>query len=1315
MSSAAASSLVGRDDVRREFDAIMAPAAERRILLVSGASGMGKSYVVDWLRRNRCGDAPNARLLLAPGLSEGDILSQLAGGLDRRAGESFSAAMTTVRERWKARPLQPIHLTQEARGTLGGSVSDVQQTFVYNASDTDVQMRAERMDALERALAPLGRRPFVVFVDEAEHLEDPKLRRFVVDELVARLRTHFPEIRLYFTGQSVPDDEFAPHEARSVELEAFTREVTAGVLHGVGVGAPEVQRRLFELTGGHPLLFAMTLDAIRRQGRPPTPEELDDLIATPDEARRTQRIYDKVAHDFGGEAARSAVEHLPLFEWFDRGILRAVFGEGISADDFEQIVQRSFVKRLPGGRWRCHDIIRRHLSEHLRGTDPDACADMGRRAADAFVSRLELEETRAGTRFFTGRLAIATAAFDAALHHSLPRAERMLVDEVVPAVSEAATDFLFGLSRDVERRTDAPGVLRLAGDIRVFLESYIVRHFDRRFADFLLRMAAAAATRGDGARRANLLGAAARVLTRLGDHAGARDAADEAVAADASQGSALLRVDVLLGCGDVEAAASALDLAKDGFGDSGELRIAEAAVARATRDSAAVVRILTDTVAAFPGSATEALLALAQHLAASGDDEGALVQARAVLERDPRNDAAREIEAATLMRRGTVRTAADSLLSSGALISKALDEAAQANALVSEPARRALVLAALEHDPASADLATSLALCDSMAVAGDIAGVDRIAGLLAARWPETAPICEAKRGVARFSAGTLAEVPGILQPLVDRGVRYVDVYPCLATCYAQLGEHERTRSTLARGIQVIPPLRDMFEAQVAASLARDRGPDAALDHLDALEREGVAGPHCLVAKANVYVGAKRLDDAEAILERLIHTDAAAGLPELGLVSVRILYSAVLLHSGRREKSLEVLDSIPVLFPDNQFALSQTGQALARLGEEARLAKLVDRRRGIRDGTFAILAGALAELIASRATGVEELFDRLRLEPHRIEIAVAIDAWITSRGLFDRAATVVQEIEKIAPGTVDAMQRVSQTAIDVAGGRIVSECMERLHRNPNDTSARFAAAGVLARRGSLDEAISVLGPLRGTSAAGDAVVDAFEANEYVKADRYADAERVLAPYLADRLPPPRELLGPLAAVLKHRGSPGEQIEFLRRVEATFPEMRLDITEAIADILLADSRPADAIAVIRPVADAGAMPAGLVVSQARALAGLGRSDDALAALATARARAEVAPRDRTMLLCESGRLQWEAQRAEESIADYLAAGEASPDAALPRRRLAEVYEQTGRPDLAYDALTEAIGLNPALAGANAAMLQRLHAARAAQRPA
>ena len=955
---------IGRAEVIQAFDDLVSPEASRRILLVDGLSGTGKSFLADWLRQTRCASIPAAKITLSPVFQERDVLGSIIAQLDPQAAGGYAAAIAELDARDQEHPLVQLSLSQSAEGRLGGSVSNVQQSFQVSlgeaAGAAELQRRARRLDSFSRALGSVTSKSYVMFFDECEHLANPDLRTFILQVLVPRLQSSGSTLRLYFSGQAVPSEAFSSHEYRIFHLAGFDFAETGQMLSRAGFTDAQLQRRVFEFTAGHPLLLAMwledVLDARQPSGQLAFPEEAVD------EAGRTRWIYDRIVGRFTDSDLRSFAANLCLLAWFDLSLIRSVFGASISEQSFDQMVRRSFIKPL-GRRWRCHDIILKYLPAHRRETDPDACDAIHECTEQALRKRLATEEERSGTHFFPDRLLVTSAIVHSTSQISRARAERFAVAEVVAATVAQDRDYLLGLARDLETHAEFPALVALGDDTTRLLAQVGARRVDSRSLKFLEQLAAAAEAQQDpGAAQALYYGASV-IAGAHGSHAKALSLAEAASRVNPSPENRVLCALSAARAGDSVKARAQLEACRAEFGDSPDVRLAEADMTSEGGDAPQAVRILTECIAAFPDSAVEAFLRLSRMAIQKGDSAGAAKHLDAVLEREPANFEALNLRSGILVDEGRIQEALPLIGRMSGKLLNVIDAGVRLYQQLSNAGVRERLLADFAQDPRSVNLSILLALLDLLAMQGKVDEVDAISSRLSELWPETADLGVLRRGLARLAARRLDAVPPLLEPLVARGLIFLDLYIGLADCYGRQLQYERQRAVLQQALDRLPEAADLLAAQYARSLERDHSAAEALRYLD--DRDPV-GPNCLLAKAELLAASDR-SAAENVLQHLIYTEDRDSLPEPSLVAARVFYGTLLLRRDEKDSALEILDTTLDLFPDNRQGIVLIAGLFSRLGDEERLRRLA---RAVQERMPAVsldIMGGLAAMIAARGS------------------------------------------------------------------------------------------------------------------------------------------------------------------------------------------------------------------------------------------------------------------------------------------------------------------------------------------------------------
>ena len=465
--------LSGRGEVITAFETVAGSESAPWVMLVDGISGSGKSTLAEWLCASWSAECPCSRLELTRTLNVEDVLRRLAAGfapaiaarLDEELREVDAAARSIIDVDYS--PKQSMDASR--RASIDSSHQQANLTVDLGSYSESVllEQRTRRLNALERALAPLRGTRWILFIDECEHLEHPDVSQFVLGELVQRLRASFPAMRLYLTGQSVPTARFGLADRLTRTLESFSEEVTASIAGEAGLGEDAVGL-VYELSRGHPLLVGMAIELLSSLDGPLTAHLIAELERDLDDRARTEWLYGRILNRLP-EGLRDIATHLALLEWFDLDVLGRLFDD-VDAEVFDELERRSFIKTRPDRTLTCHDAIRRHLGRSMLERDARASRDFLRRAAAAYRDALNDEVIRLESIFVGGRLDYVSAAFRAACVGD-PGSASMILTDIGLAVRAVHRDHAYSVLRVVEETAELPARLDgLARRMRNFLE-----------------------------------------------------------------------------------------------------------------------------------------------------------------------------------------------------------------------------------------------------------------------------------------------------------------------------------------------------------------------------------------------------------------------------------------------------------------------------------------------------------------------------------------------------------------------------------------------------------------------------------------------------------------------------------------------------------------------------------------------------------------------------------------------------------------------------------------------------------------------------
>ncbi|MDQ6831150.1 MAG: hypothetical protein M3081_19985, partial [Gemmatimonadota bacterium] len=475
MSPSGAGAFVGRDAEIRQFESLVAEDSPHWVMLVDGLPGMGRRALIDWLRKHRCAGLLSAKIDLTPGSSESDVMRLLVGQLDASLAAEFEHQLAQLASEEGRQTLVNYAPSFDMRASFLGSIQEASQgnvTMPLGDLATVVQLdrRTRRLDLLESVLSQLRDRIWVLFVAGAENLDEGPLQRFMLRELVPRLRARFRGFRLYLSGQTVPSSGFARAEQISVTLGPFSAKETTDFLEHAGRDTSE-SKAAYSLTGGHPLLLSMYVDGAAARGRGASAAAAPLL----DDSARTNWIYDGIISTLPSASLRAIAPDLASLDWFDLSLLRTVFETPITPDDFQSLVKRSMVKALANGRWRCHDLIRPHLVAQRASLDPEGTRALQRRAFAAYRGRIDGEEERAGAKWFSDRLGFVSAALHSASAFSSREAEAFALSELALGVLEFEEAYVYALARSLDAPSAAAAIKKIGQQTRGLLEDLTIQ------------------------------------------------------------------------------------------------------------------------------------------------------------------------------------------------------------------------------------------------------------------------------------------------------------------------------------------------------------------------------------------------------------------------------------------------------------------------------------------------------------------------------------------------------------------------------------------------------------------------------------------------------------------------------------------------------------------------------------------------------------------------------------------------------------------------------------------------------------------------
>ena len=1289
--------LVGRDQEIAAFERLISGPGTVWAILVDGFSGTGKSVLVDWLRMFKCQKIPNAKLTLSRSVDEAQLLGSLADQINPAIKEHFSKLLAEeVRQ-----PLLQYAPSMSMEAASKGSIKDASQTsnLTVDSSLNDVLKLArltQRLDMVVDALSILKEQTWVLFIDQFEYLTNPDAIH-LLQNLISRLHTSFPGFRVYLTGQSVPEDWFSRHERYTSSLGSLSFKQTRDLLDSVGIKREDLQRSIFKATDGHPLLLSMLIeDVLASQG------EIDaDLSSLEDfdEPTRTTWIYERVVDRFEDPVLRRLATNLSLFEWFDLSLLRSVFGGGIGEDSFRELVRRSFVKTLPGGRWQCHEIIRKYLRPNREQLDPVEYKDIHKKIFQTIEARIEGESEHSGEKFFPSRLEYITAALNSVAAFSLPQASKFANLEVATSAATDNTEYLFGLAHYLVNGDLPENLSQLGARVLRLLGGLGLLRLDSDSLDFIEELSRGSREAGDLWVSDTLLSVGAYSSFIIGDQQRARTFARRAITTHDTIENRVLLVDILAKSGAVDEARQELENAKAKLGDSLNLRLAAAGIALASGDRKTAITGYTEIIAQFPEAGTEARLKLAEILFEDNESEAALKQVQTVLDLDPNNRDALILRLSILTSLGRVREAMGSTKDLVKFLPAIINQVTPFLNMLSDPLAKSNMLADLMYQPDDVPVGVFLIWMNFLALEGDVEYIERLGGYLEKRYAETKDIVNEKRGTARSFAGRHEEAIKILEPLIKLKELIPDAFFSLARSLGETGQYKREREVLQEWSERLPDFRDRIDQLTAQSFASEQGTPAALKYLEAKAQKNELGPLGQLTQAQYLAGAGELEPAIDILERVIYTQDSDTLPIGALVDGRLQLAMLLIKTSAYDKARAIAHELLNALPEVPQVPIAAARIFAALNDEDGLREIFNMQPGNKL-VQAEAIGALSQILLNREPTLEGLLAELKRYPDRMEILMAIDLLLTTTGQLDKLVDLISLIPD------DLMSRYQRFQSELL--RVTNPAHEELLRKqkmltPESVSIRVGLARVLRANGKITEALRELDELTELFPETKTLRLQVASEMLIDLGRFDEAESMLGPYM-EMESPPREMAAAIWSLLNAKGDIAQKREFAEKVKDQFPGFLEFVEEEEAQSwfqeLFEKGEPQKLLEVVETwlktfaeAAPQAVIPADYLLWKVRALKDLKRFPEALEILRELEQRQDPAISLVKIYILQGEVLQ-ESQDLKGAEAAFSKGIAIDPWNSQPYVSLVKLYKLQERWDDAFDALKTAVAVKPKL---------------------
>jgi tetratricopeptide (TPR) repeat protein len=395
--------IIGRLDVIRSFEQALKKPSDNSPIVILGGSGTGKTYLLRYLRdRITPSDLPSALLdfeqinLRTDALAVSFVLaSNLRLAMKPDVWEKFNKLLTEEQKNLSRLPLQ-LTITQTIPAQ-NSNISNTEQSIQASSLIRRAEEQAINIVSQELidAISSISARPIILFIDTLERIKgsgDSTLWDWLFFTILSPL-TKILQGNIVIVAAGQPPlyiERYFPSVA-SESLDYFTYEETAEfLLSRGGINNPSLQKNIFDITKGHPLLTDIisrvwTRETNRGQVSLPFPEIKGEF----EEVARTEWVMNRVIERLDktlGEIVRFGVI-LRSFNLDDlEGVFPHLLSDGVKT--YERLLSYPFILRINDERHTFHELIRRVQAGFLRRQAPRDWQLLHSRAFDYYIGQI---------------------------------------------------------------------------------------------------------------------------------------------------------------------------------------------------------------------------------------------------------------------------------------------------------------------------------------------------------------------------------------------------------------------------------------------------------------------------------------------------------------------------------------------------------------------------------------------------------------------------------------------------------------------------------------------------------------------------------------------------------------------------------------------------------------------------------------------------------------------------------------------------------------------------------------------------------------
>ncbi|RJX40176.1 hypothetical protein D3P09_12510 [Paenibacillus pinisoli] len=239
---------------------------------------------------------------------------------------------------------------------------------------------------LEPLFKATPKRRVLVCLDNYEDMR--MLERWLIDALIPKFSRQ--GILLVLASRPAFSMDWSTHPQlgasfRLIELENFNRMETESYSAVRGQRDDSRQNAgLYELTGGHPLTLALTLETLERGG----------VLSAQGAFQIARQFTARMLQELAGSGLLPLVDVLSVLSSANQEELAHISGRAVSREEYETLAGLSFIQQTPDG-IGLHDSARLHLLRDLKLREPSRLHELRDRAMGMLYNRLQQNGNRA--------------------------------------------------------------------------------------------------------------------------------------------------------------------------------------------------------------------------------------------------------------------------------------------------------------------------------------------------------------------------------------------------------------------------------------------------------------------------------------------------------------------------------------------------------------------------------------------------------------------------------------------------------------------------------------------------------------------------------------------------------------------------------------------------------------------------------------------------------------------------------------------------------------------------------------------------------